>query len=70
MRRINGIITYNINFYLDLDDPMFDECETVADVLKVIKNNAQPFEEISDKREVQKILYEGFELEVDDLNEW
>lgn len=70
MRRINGIITYNINFYLDLDDPMFDECETVADVLKVIKNNAQPFEEISDKREVQKILYEGFELKVDDLNEW
>lgn len=62
MRRINGIITYNINFYLDLDDPMFDECETVADVLKVIKNNAQPFEEISDKREVQKSYMKALNL--------
>lgn len=69
MDRINGIITFNINFYLNLKDPMFDHCKKVSDVLEVLKKMGVPFEDLADNREVQKILYEGFDVEVD-LNEW
>lgn len=70
MDRINGIVTLNINYYIDLDDPMYDGCETMKDVLKILKQNINyPLEDLADKREIQKILYEGFDVEVD-LDEW
>lgn len=70
MDRINGIVTFNINFYLNLEDSMFDNCEKVSDVLEVLKNKGLAFEEIADEREVQRILYEGFEVEVNNIDEW
>ncbi len=66
MERISGYLSFLIAYDVDLDDSLFDGCQTVEDALQRINGleSGIEIEEIADSRSIRQVYYEGFEIEV------
>lgn len=67
MERIRGYLSFLIAYDVDLDDSLFDGCQTVKDALQRINGLGSDIEieEIAENRSIRQVYYEGFEIEVE-----
>lgn len=67
---MKGYLSIDIRYDFDLEDDLFEDCETIWDAISVIVDSHEDLSDICTGNKVLNAFYEGFELkDQDDLIE-
>lgn len=69
MNKLKGILTLDMRYEFDLDDELFEDCETVWDAVHMLVDNREDLSDLCDRNKVKSVFYEGFEIIDESLRE-